>query len=53
MQESRNIPLTTNLISYLFRGYLDCQLKLEKQKKWIKKAKFLSDVSKSTVERVP
>ena len=50
---SRNIPVTTNLISLLISKFFDCQLKqLLFQKKQKNKSKFLFDVSMSTAEPV-
>ena len=48
---SRNIPLTTNLISLLISKLLGLPNKAGKIK--LKKTKLLNDVSMSTVERVP
>ena len=48
--ETFRLPLTWS--AYWFRSYLDCQLK-QRKKKFLKKTKFLSDVSMSTVESVP
>ena len=50
---SRNIPLTTNLISLLISKLFGLSIKAEKKKFFLKKNKFLSDVSMSTVESVP
>ena len=47
---SRNIPLTTNLISLLISKFFRLSIKAGEI---IKKKKFLSDVSMSAVERVP
>ena len=50
---SRNIPVTTNLISLLISKLFGLSIKAEKIVFVRKKTKFLSDVSMSTVELVP
>ena len=48
--ETFHLPLTESV--YWFGSYFDCQLKQGKNHEK-KRTKFLSDVSMSTVERVP